>query len=62
MTHSNNMYKDEYRCLHCLILQYVTVNSLRPSEAYIISVNDLTIIGSDNGLSPGLGATNAILG
>ena len=32
-------------------LGWVTINSLRPSDAYIC-VGKLTIIGSDNGLSP----------
>ena len=39
--------------LTCMIYNGVNgINSLRPSDAYIC-VSELTIIGSDNGLSPG---------
>ena len=34
------------------VISIKAINSLRPSDAYICVVN-LTIIGSDNGLSPG---------
>ena len=33
-------------------IQNEACDSLRPSDAYIICVGKLTVIGSDNGLSP----------
>ena len=47
------LYLIDIKCYrHYLYIMCWSLNSLRPSDPYMY-VSELTIIGSDNGLSPG---------